>query len=123
MYIEYVVLSVTILLGTWLWLGSTWLMYLAAVGLGGKKVSDVPFILKPFVLLLTVVGTGFNWTWNIVFGTIIFLDLPKELYFSARMGRLKNYGSGWRKNLAIWFCSKVLDPFDNNHCNKVIGLP
>lgn len=115
---EYLLIPIT----AWLWLGITWLLYLASVSLYRNGKPDLPLLIKPFALVVTVFGTFFNWVLNIVLGTLMFLELPKELYFSARVGRHKKHSSGWRNKLAMFFCGKLLNPFDQDHCEKSIGV-
>ena len=106
----------------WLWLGLTWTMYLAGLSLYKVDQGSLPMVVRPFAFMIKWVGTVANWVWNGVFGTMLFLELPKELYFSARVGRHKNSSSGWRHKLAMFFCSRLLDPFDEKHCDKAVGV-
>lgn len=54
---------------------------------------------------------------NVVIFTAIFLEPPRELTVTSRLGRHINEG-GWRGKMARWLCSKMLDPFDpeGSHC-------
>lgn len=51
---------------------------------------------------------------NLSYGTIIFMDLPKEWLLTKRVERLKK-GIGYRANLANLIC-KLLNHFQPFHC-------
>jgi hypothetical protein len=49
---------------------------------------------------------------NIVVGSVLFLELPKEWLFTTRLDRHAKKGS----KFAQWVCKYILNPFDENHC-------
>jgi len=49
---------------------------------------------------------------NIIVGSILFLELPREFLFTARLDRHARKGS----KLAQWICKYILNPFDEGHC-------
>ena len=57
--------------------------------------------------------------------SIPFLQLPQfdKLLFTARLSHNVNHGRGYRKKLARYFCSELLDKFDfgQKHCDKWDG--
>jgi hypothetical protein len=50
---------------------------------------------------------------NLFVVPVIFIEFPHEFTVSARLQRLIDSGSGWRRNLALWFAVKLLNPFSN----------
>ena len=83
----------------------------------------------PWLAIFICLDTYFN----IIWGTILFLDIPRTVlftkrldYFLARENR-SDYGGwwlsatyfgNWRFRLAHYFCTRFLDPFDpdGKHC-------
>ena len=67
---------------------------------------------------ILIIGATMDFIFNILFATIIFLDLPHEYMFTKRLVKYKKYGTGWRQSLANFICTKLLDPFDigQGHC-------
>lgn len=102
---------------TFLFMIVTWIFYLAIMNLKGnyKKAGKWVHALGSIVL---VVGVFIDFSFNIIAGTLFFLDPPREFLFTARLKRYK-YGeySSWRKKLANFFCEQFLDPFDPSGCH------
>lgn len=98
----------------------TWLFYLAIMNLKGKY-KHMGASAKTLGTILLAVGVFFDFAFNLLVGTVFFLDLPREFLFTARLKRYK-YGeyASWRKKLANFFCEEFLDPFDPTgcHCDK-----
>jgi hypothetical protein len=65
-----------------------------------------------------VVGLVVDVLFNLIVGSIMFLEPPRELLFTSRVSRL-NDQRGWRGALARWVCKELLDPFDpaGRHCS------
>lgn len=67
----------------------------------------------PWLYAGLVVDVLFNLTW----GTLMFLELPRELLYTSRVSR--HYAKrSWRGALARWVCRELLDPLDptGRHC-------
>lgn len=91
----------------------TWLFYLAVMNL--KRAKDAGTISRIALFLgypVLFVGLLFDLTVNVVVCTVLFLDLPKEALMTARLKRYNETDTGWRKQLALWFASNLLDVFD-----------
>lgn len=58
------------------------------------------------------VGYLLDFTVNMTFAVLLFLELPHETTVSARIQRLVLYGTGWRQKVAIWIRSALLATFD-----------
>ncbi len=69
-------------------------------------------LLAPAALAAVLMDAAFN----ITLATIIFMDLPHEPLFTARLNRYRAEG-GWREIGATWICRNLLDPFQSGgHC-------
>lgn len=68
--------------------------------------------------VLVLFGYLYDIYFNIVFGTIMFMELPhyKRLTMTARMRRILVVNDGWRFKLALFICRKLVEPWDPNHC-------
>ena len=57
----------------------------------------------------------FAYFWDILCNLIVlpfvFLELPHEFTVSARIQRHAVESSGWRKNLSVWFATKLINPY------------
>lgn len=63
------------------------------------------------------IGLGWDILLNFIVGSIVFIELPRELLFTSRVSRW-NDNDGWRGKLARWFCRVWLDPFEEGgHCS------
>ena len=96
-----------------------------------KRARDTDQLTHPIVkihaVVLIAVGIKLYITLNLVFGTLFFLDLPRELEFTKRCqrylrGREQWPKWGWLLRYRIWLaesvCKHLLDPFDprGKHC-------
>jgi hypothetical protein len=59
---------------------------------------------------LVVIGLALDVAFNVVFGSLMFLELPRELLFTSRCQRHAHKGS----RLALWW-AKQLNAFDPGH--------
>ena len=95
-----------------------WFMYMAIMNLKRAKengtLSKLAFTLGiPWLILGYLLDVLFNW----VFGTVLFLELPKSGVFTSRLKR--HYKKqNWRGKLARFLCTNLLDAFDpsGKHC-------
>ena len=93
----------------------TWTYYLAVMKLKLKR-DELSIPAKIFGYPILWVGLLWDVLFNVVVGSLTFLEPPKELLFTARCNRhLQKLG--WRQTVAMWWCSHFLDPFDEGgHC-------
>ena len=110
-----IVWVVVILVSTWF----SWGIYLTIMHLktlrDQNKLTPAAKVLGyPWVFIFLFMDVAYN----IVIGSIIFLELPHEWLFTARVSRL-NDGDNWRGKLARYLCTQLLDPFDpaGKHCS------
>lgn len=93
----------------------TWLFYVALMHLKRYRDRLHPFA-KFNAYILIAIGLPLDVLVNWIVGTILFLEIPREILFTTRLSRHKK-GRGRKQRLAVWLCSHLLDPFDNgNHC-------
>ena len=71
-----------------------------------KKVGG-----KPLMLIGALVDASFNFTW----ATLLFMQLPHEVFFSQRVSKNRVL-LGWRGKLALFICNNILNRFLPNHC-------
>lgn len=92
-----------------------WVLFLAVMALHNVWDDLPPFtklLAFPAAFLAVVLDIGFN-----LAASVVFLDRPREVTFSQRMGRYKREG-GRRAVVARWICSNLLDPFQvGGHCH------
>ena len=98
-----------------------WCMYLAVMNL--KRAVDNGTMTKPAYVLgypLLIVGFILDVLFNWVFGTVMFLELPKNGVFTSHLNRhYKKYT--WRGKMATWICENLLNTFDpspHGHCKE-----
>lgn len=98
---------------------ATWVGYLSVMNLMQNK-AKLTLPAKCFAYPLAAVGVILDVACNLLVGTALFLELPKEWLLTARLQRQIETGKPWRANLAHWLCSNLLDPFDARgyHCRK-----
>ncbi len=96
---------------TWGWYLSV--MHLASARNEGRLTPAAKVLGYPWLAAGLVVDTLFN----LIVGSVIFLEPPRSLLFTSRVSRL-NDRDDWRGRLAKWFCKELLDPFDpkGKHC-------
>ena len=94
---------------------TTWIFFLAVMSL--KKARDAGRLTKTAEFFsYGVLGIGYPLDFLLnLFSSFIFLELPREWLFTARVSRHIK-GAGWRANMAHWFCENFLNPFDIGHC-------
>jgi len=96
----------------------TWGMYLSVMNLIEQK-ERLSFESKCFAYPLAAVGVILDFLYNVVYGSIMFLELPREWLLTKRLNRHIGEDT-WRGKLANWFCVHLLDPFDSKgyHCSR-----
>jgi len=110
-----ILLAYTILLFSW-YLVAMW--YLKRT----HAIREEGFFIYYTVLIFVALGTITDVVYNIIFGTIIFMDIPRlwknEYTLSQRLARIRFEGKGWRLKIADFVCEKLLNPRDpdGHHC-------
>lgn len=106
-------LILTLVVLSWL----TWGVYLSVIHLKeardtGRLTTMAKVLGYPWLAVALVLDVLFNF----IVGSILFVEPPKEFLFTTRVSRW-NDKKGRRGDIARWFCSELLDPFDaGSHC-------
>lgn len=98
-----------LLLSPWI----LWMLFACVMRL--KQVRDagkLTLAMKVFGYPALAVGLVVDFVVNLVFGTLVFLQLPREMTLSSRLWKLSNGEEGWRKEWATWIRVNLLDAVD-----------
>lgn len=99
-------------------LPAMWTLYLAVMHLDtARRRGALTRAAKAIGYPILAVGLAVDVLFNVLWGSLLFLEPPRELLFTKRISRL-NDDAGWRGRLACWICLELLDPFDprGRHC-------
>lgn len=110
--------NLIIIIGGYLSIAVTWIFYLAVMNLSRNK-DRLMLVSKCFAYPMLWIGLVADMLFNFFWGSILFLEFPKELLMTTRLKRhLRDHKKDWRDRNANWFCYNFLDPFDPNgkHC-------
>ena len=69
---------------------------------------------------LMFVGAIVDFTYNVIWGSLMFFQIPREVFFSQRVSKNK-YLDGYRGKLARFICTHLLNRFLPNHCKDNNG--
>lgn len=91
----------------------TWLIYTAVMRLMMvRALGLLTPAMKVFAYPWLAVGLALDFLTNIVLGTVVMLEAPREWTLSARLWRLSNEGTGYRQKWAIAIRAALLDAID-----------
>lgn len=102
---------------------SPWILWACYVLVMGLYRAHLDRRLTPFTYVLgapwLALGLAVDVVVNVSFASLVFLEPPFELLVTQRLQRHSQATTGWRHRLAVWICTRVLDPFDptGNHCD------
>lgn len=86
--------------------------YLAVMNLKRNKDKLTP-VTKPFAYLILWVGLALDIEFNSTWGTVSFLEIPKETLMTTRVIRhLHNGTHTWRDDVGYFWGYNFLDPFE-----------
>lgn len=78
--------------------------------------DKIPKIFHLPIKIIAFFGLLYDILFNWVFGTVMFLELPREMTLTERMKRILISKQDWRFYLALWICHNLVEPWDPNHC-------
>lgn len=81
-----------------------------------KHEKKIPDWLKPILIFISWVGIIWDFLFNVTFGCVLFLELPRETMLTFRLQRILLTDDGWRFKVAYFMCKKLIEPWDFNHC-------
>lgn len=95
------------------WFGVHWSYVVVVHAKAVLERQGLSLYWKVHILPLAVLGLLLDFAFNVVFGTVMFRELPHELLFSSRVQRhCRNEGR--RLRLAL-FWKRQLNTFDPDH--------
>jgi hypothetical protein len=101
---------------------STFIVESAFLGLGSARRAQAAGVLsgevKLVAYLLVLIGLPADVTFNLVRGTLMFRELPRELLFSSRVKRHVRESTGWRHDKALQWMA-FLNVVDPGHIREV----
>jgi hypothetical protein len=101
------------------YLWALWVLYVFTMGiyrarLAGRLSPSAKVLGMPFVLLAVLMDA----LCNLTLAALVFAERPREWLVTQRLKRYLSGADGWRKTLAVWLCTNLLDAFDGDghHC-------
>lgn len=90
-----------------------WVCYLALMNVYRvKREGKIKRVQLVLAAPLMIVGGVLDVVFNLVVGTVLLLDVPKEWTLSARLARLIKIDAGWRGTVAEKVGTYLLHDFD-----------
>lgn len=90
-----------------------WVCYLALMNVCRvKREGKIKRVQLVLAAPLMLVGGVLDVAFNLVVGTVLLLDVPRELTLSARLARLHHKDKGWRGRVATVVGDYLLHDFD-----------
>lgn len=98
-------------------IGFVHMSYIYVMGLKRARDNDqLHWSVYPFAVPTVVIMLPFYFLLNITVGSLLFLELPRTLQFTARCQRHMHKDT-WRGKQARFWCRRFLDPFEEGgHC-------
>lgn len=104
----------TLYIATAVWLGVHWIYVAVMHAKAVMARSSLSLYWKVHLFPLAIIGFALDIAFNVLFGTLMFREIPKELLFSSRVQRHVRNGQTKRLGLAM-FWAKQLNAFDPDH--------
>lgn len=96
-----------------LWFGTAWLFVALSHGKALLEAGELSVFWRVSLYPALPVFLVLDLAWNLVVGTLTFLELPHELLFTSRVKRhLRATDKGWRYEMAAWWAYQLnqIDP-------------
>jgi hypothetical protein len=101
------------IIGAYFFISITWVFYLAVMNMKQNLHKMRPVVRYCFAYPMAVIGIILDVLFNLA-GSIVLLDMPRELLFSTKLERLlHDRKDDWRDVFADKFAELFLDPFDS----------
>jgi hypothetical protein len=109
-------ITLLVVLATVLFMADMWTAYLAVMNLK-RNIKNISPVAKPFAYFLLARGLLLDVMFNLVIGSVSFLELPREWLFTHRCERWIG-DQRWRGCVARFWCHHFMDGFDpgGRHC-------
>ena len=93
----------------------TYIYYVSVIKI--VEVRDkIHLLMKLLIIPHLILGVGLDVLVNLIIGSLLGLERPREWLFTARLKRWKASGNAWQRRVAHWLCEGGLNPIDPNHC-------
>lgn len=90
-----------------------WVCYLALMNVYRvKREGKIKRVQLVLAAPLMIVGGVLDVVFNLIIGTVLLADVPKEWTLSARLARLHHNDNGWRGKVATVVGDYLLHDFD-----------
>lgn len=90
----------------------TWIHYLAIMHLQHvRDTAGLPVGAHALGVVTLASGYTHDFLLNVIHGSLILFDIPRETTLTARLKRHK-FDDGWRGDITRWLAGHLLDPFD-----------
>ena len=107
-------IATLVLAGIWVGVTGWFFAFGKAKELKNKGITMPWYITVPIYVYLAM-GLVLDVLWNVIFGTFIFLEFPRELLFTSRVQRHKNKDfRSWRRARAEEW-GMILNHIDEGH--------
>lgn len=96
-----------------------WLFFIVTTSVQKFRVKGNHPIIQAIANFISFFFVIFDVIFNVTYGSIAFLQWPhyKRLTLTARLKYiLTEPVHGWRWALALFVCTKMIEPWDYNHC-------
>lgn len=94
-----------------------WVLYLAVMHLKeSRDMAMIPMDAMTPAKIVLFVGLLIDCVYHITWGTLVFLDIPREWLLTSRLERYQKRG-GWRGKVAHYICKNLLDWADPDGCH------
>lgn len=98
-----------LLLSPWI----LWILYACVMRLKQvREAGKLTLAMKVFGYPALFLGLAVDFVVNVVFGSLVFLQLPREMTLSRRLWKLSTGEAGWRQRWAFWIRVQLLDAID-----------
>jgi hypothetical protein len=114
-----VIAPLYIVMALWAALFMGWVLYLAIMNLAPRRDGMHPVVKAHAYALLWFALVYDFLILNVIVGTVLFFELPREWLLTARLKRHHASPVGSRRYaIARWICQNLLNPFDpkGGHC-------
>lgn len=105
-----------------LWLLSLPILWVCFVIVMKMKVNPPTGIFYPPAYAFFIAAYGWDIACNLLVLPVLFLEIPHEFTVSARLQRLVAGSPGWRRSLAVWFATVLINPYSPTPHIRVSGF-
>lgn len=96
----------------------TWFLFINVMSAKNHKEKIPKIVYYGILYPMFYTGVALDFVFNVVYGTVIFQELPKDWLFTGRLRRvlIVEKEDSWKYKTAMFFCKRMLEPWDPDHC-------